>query len=183
MRAPWGKSDSSLSDGPEAPHAYEGAGRARARARAKYPEQFVLFYKHVFFMFLRLKSSKIRLNRRDVNFQLIMGTLMLPFNSIYDNAPEHVIGPTFAHIQRFVLHLFRSKFCWNRRDVNFQLIMETLMLPFTSIYDNAPEHVIGLTLVIFKGLFYIVIVQNSYIFSIYDVFNTFRFQLYVDFGG
>ena len=113
MRAPWGKSDSSLSDGPEAPHAYEGAGRARARARAraKYPEQFVLFYKHVFFMFLRLKSSKIRLNRRDVNFQLIMGTLMLPFNSIYDNAPEHVIGPTFAHIQRFVLHLFRSKFC------------------------------------------------------------------------
>ena len=112
MRAPWGKSDSSLSDGPEAPHAYEGAGRARARARAraKYPEQFVLFYKHVFFMFLRLKSSKIRLNRRDVNFQLIMGTLMLPFTSIYDNAPEHVIGLTFAHIQRFVLHRYRSKF-------------------------------------------------------------------------
>ena len=33
----------SFSEGPEAPNAYEGAGRARARARAKYPDMLDVF--------------------------------------------------------------------------------------------------------------------------------------------
>ena len=85
-----------------------GRARARARARAKYPKQFVFFDQHFFLIILPFKSSKIRLNCRDVNFQHVMGTLMLPFNSIYNNAPEHRVPKCFSYFYLFSKVYFAS---------------------------------------------------------------------------
>ena len=66
-------------------------------------------------------------NCRDCRKHTFTGTLILPFNSIYNNAPEHLLQnfrQQMHEIWRFTLHLYRLKlttFAWNMHVTNLEI--------------------------------------------------------------
>ena len=136
---------------------------------------------------------KIHENCRDCQFSTFMGTLLLPLNSIYNNAP----GPRppkffnkMHEISRFILHLYLWNWYGLCEKIHFQKAPISAPCRFWGVPDPLNRTLQGLDpqnfstkCMKFQGLFYIFIFETDMVYVKRSIFKKLQFQPPADFEG